>query len=104
MNGVLILLAVVGFPAILALSAMWRGYVLSILWGWFIVPFFGAPAISVPVAIGVSLLVAMLTNHKTGNEAEKEEAAAARFASAIVFAFIGPAIYLLLGWIVTKFL
>lgn len=36
------------------------GYVLSVLWGWFIVPTFGLPLLTIPVAIGVMLVVAYL--------------------------------------------
>lgn len=46
--------------AFLAFSSIWSGYVITMLWRWFIVPAFGAPAISIPVAIGMSLLVRML--------------------------------------------
>lgn len=104
MNASLILLAVVGFPALLVLSSMWRGYVLSVLWGWFAVPYLGAPPIGVAAAIGISLLVGMLTNHRTGNEATKDGSTSERLLSAMAIALIAPALTLLFGWIVTKFL
>lgn len=46
--------------AFLAFSSIWGGYVITMLWRWFIVPAFGAPAISIPVAIGMGLLVQLL--------------------------------------------
>ncbi len=36
-------------------AALWNGLALSILWGWFIVPVFSLPALSVASAAGVSL-------------------------------------------------
>ena len=38
---------------------IWRGYVLSVLWAWFIVPLFGLPALSIPLAIGLMVIVSM---------------------------------------------
>lgn len=108
MNGALavfaVLGAVLGIPALIALSAMWRGYVLSIIWGWFLVPYLHAPPITVPVAIGISLIVGALTNHRTGRELEKEESAGAAFVRSLLAITLTPATVLLMAWIVTKFL
>lgn len=35
----------------LGLMCAWQGYVLSVLWGWFFVPTFGVPALSVPSSV-----------------------------------------------------
>jgi len=48
--------------------AIIRGYVLSILWGWFLVPL-GVVEISVPHAIGFLLLIGLVTP----NPNEKKE-------------------------------
>lgn len=53
-----------GALAVLALlipSIILRGFVLSYLWQWFVVPL-GAVSISIPIAIGLSMLVAFLTH------------------------------------------
>jgi len=34
-----------------------NGYVLSVLWGWFIKPLFNAPGLSIPAAIGLIMIV-----------------------------------------------
>jgi hypothetical protein len=39
-----------------------EGYVLSVLWGWFMVPTLGLPGISLVQAIGISLIFALLTH------------------------------------------
>lgn len=38
-------------------AASWLGYTLSVLWGWFVVPAFGLPALSVAQAYGLTLVV-----------------------------------------------
>lgn len=45
-----------------ALYAIWGGYVLTCLWGWFVVPTFALPPLTLAQAIGVSLIVGYLTN------------------------------------------
>ena len=48
-------------------GAIWSGYVLSVLWGWFVVPTFAAPSLNVPTAIGLALVAQYLTHqmHKS---------------------------------------
>ena len=98
MNALLIILAIIGFPFLLAFSAIWRGYVLSILWGWFIVPLFGLPALSIPFAIGFSLIVGYMTHQATKTEDEPS------WGTLTAHAALLPAFILLIGWIVTKFI
>jgi hypothetical protein len=90
------LLKLLGWMALIASTAVWRGYVLSILWVWFIVRAFDAPPLSIPLAIGVSLIASFLTHQWTTEK---------RKTSLIVsMAIFGPAMTLLIGWIVTKFI
>ena len=93
--GFFLLVPAVG--ALIAFSAMWRGYVLSVLWAWFIVPTFGAPELSIPFAIGLALVVGFLTaSNAKGKEFD--------WLNAIGQLVFGPAMALLMGWIVTKFI
>lgn len=39
-----------------------EGYVLSILWGWFIVTEFGLQPISMPLAIAMAMMLSLVTN------------------------------------------
>lgn len=103
MNGALISLAVLGLPVLIVVSAVWRGYVLTILWGWFAVPYFHLPTITVPVAIGVSLIIGMLAHQQTDCEGKKRDPLDAVVHSLAAIA-LAPALTLLIGWIVTKFL
>lgn len=97
---------VAGFFAMLALSVAWSGYALSILWGWFMVPTLSLPAISIPAAIGLSL-VAHLVSHQDQSRLAKEPAtgswwmnAAGQWATILLI----PAVSLLIGWIVKGYL
>lgn len=45
---------------LVALSVIWCGWVLARLWLWFVVPALGAPALSLPHAVGLDLLVTLI--------------------------------------------
>lgn len=44
-----------------------NGWVLSILWGWYFVPY-GLPPLTVPRAMGIALMVSFLTHRYTSEE------------------------------------
>lgn len=99
MNTNQILLGLLGVPAYFALSAIWKGYVLSVLWGWFVVPL-GAPPVTIPVAIGVSLVVSLLTKSVRPTDIDGE----LQLGKQAYIAAAGPALMLFVGWIVKAFL
>ncbi len=78
------------------LSAAWSGYVLSVLWRWFIVPALHVDPLRIPYAIGLSIVVGLLT-HQVPKESPDT-------ATVLCVAFILPAFALLYGWVVTLFL
>jgi hypothetical protein len=53
-------------------SAVLRGYVLKVLWGWFIVPQFHVAPLRIPVALGISGLVALLTADTSSKHESRE--------------------------------
>jgi hypothetical protein len=53
-------LIVVGTLVLLIGTTILRGITLSVLWGWFIVPL-GVVSIGIPAAMGIAMLVAMMT-------------------------------------------
>ena len=73
---------------------LWNGFVLMKLWGWFMVPQFGLPVLSLSGAIGVGMVVSFLI-HRVNHEKELTEI--------IVAVVTFPALALLAGWIVTLF-
>lgn len=94
MIGITILL---GVSALLFASAVLRGWVLSWLWLWFIVPL-GAPDIGVAWAVGISVLMSMLAQSPKV-DSDKGEDAGEKFAKAIALMLVSPLIALLVGWI-----
>jgi len=87
--------AVFAFLAILALQITWGGYVLYVLWAWFIVPIFAAPVLSVPAAIGVRLVVRACYGPSVGEQMS--------FSRSLSMSAIGPLFLLGIGWIVKTF-
>lgn len=86
-------------PFIVVGVALWRGYVLSVVWGWVMVTHFGAPLLSIPLAIAVSSLVSMLTHSRAGNQVTDEEK---KWVPAMA-AFLGPLFCMFTVWIALKF-
>jgi uncharacterized membrane protein len=94
---VIVLPIALGF---VALGATLEGYVLSVLWGWFVVPVFGLPALSIPFAMGLALVVGLLTTNTRGDEAKDPD----KKWTPMGVMVMRPAFVLLVGWIVTKFI
>lgn len=85
----------VASSVVFAITVMWEGYVLSILWKWFAMPLFnGLPALSLVHAIGISALVGLLT-HQGGYKKPTEEESI----RIMVYGVINPTFVLLIGWI-----
>lgn len=72
-----------------------KGFVLKVLWGWFMTPL-GVAAISIPQALGISIIVALLIFRVPSKEVKLEE---------IMTASIGISCFtLLLGYIIHLFM
>ena len=58
-----------GIGAIVGLSIL-RGWVISIMWSWYMVPVFGLPQVNVPLAIGISLTGQLMlpNNHQKSED------------------------------------
>jgi len=83
-----------------ALAVVINGYVLSILWVWFLVPF-GLPAISVAHSIGVAMVTSWLTyQHRASTQEDKEQA----LQGLGVVLIIRPLAALGIGYIVKQFM
>ena len=94
---------VIGLLGLMVLSSMWKGYVLTVLWAWFVVPTFGLPALAVAPAIGLSLLVSFLT-HQGDAIKEPEGSSLERTSKAVSLALVMPALVLGIGWVVRQFM
>lgn len=91
---------VVGLLTVVAVPlAILRGFVLTKLWAWFVVPFFGLPALSIPLAIGISLLIGFLAQSPTAKDVESGD-----WKKSFSISILSPLITLFIGWIVTFWL
>lgn len=59
------------FLVLVPLSTLYRALVLTVLWGWFVVPTTGWPSITIWTAIGLSAL-SFLFSQRTGAKADEE--------------------------------
>lgn len=80
-----------------AASLAWNGFVFVQLWRWFVVPAFGLPAINIPTAIGIGILIRLLT-YSTPNQQDDDFKKA--MARTTAYAFVPSAVYLVIGWVV----
>lgn len=75
-----------------------HGYVISIMWGWFVVPL-GVPAIGIAHAIGLAGMLGALNVAKSSDKVEGRA-----MAWIMDMLLIRPAIILGIGWIVKQFM
>lgn len=89
------------FILLLIVSALSRGFVFQRLWIWFFVPTFAAPMVTIPTALGISALVAMLTFHAKHTDNQKS------FSDFLTDAWVNvlflPWFTLLMAWIYRQF-
>jgi hypothetical protein len=91
--------SIVGVGLLIVLSAIFNGYALSVLWGWFVVPTFGGPALGIVPAIGIAMVVGYLT-HQSHDCKKEDDELRMRFTKQVVGALLKPAFALFFGWIV----
>ncbi len=94
----------IGTLVLMAIGYVFSGYALSILWGWFMVPVFELPEISVVPAIGIIIVVGYLTKQYGIIDEDKNESFETRFLKDFVKAIFVPAYSLFLGYIVHLFM
>lgn len=83
---------------VLAVSMAYFGWVLSILWGWFVPPVFGLREISIPEVIGLVLIVSLLRMRNYGKDLKGEPLV--KLAAAV----LAPLIALLFGYVTLQFI
>ncbi|MGW1422741.1 hypothetical protein ACWAT4_21805 [Bradyrhizobium manausense] len=90
-------IAFVGVVGLILITAILRGWALSIIWGWFAVPIFGLPSLSIPQAIAVSLLVSMMTHQHIPQSKDEPW-------KPLMTGLLTPFVALLIGWIIKGYL
>lgn len=87
---------VVGFVLFVG-AVLFNGYVLLRLWAWFVVPF-GLPPLTLPWAIGLSIIVSMAKGWPEGTSDPESPW------FTLLKPYISATVYLALGWIVHGFM
>lgn len=86
----------IGYIAIATIGTIFNAYVLSVLWQWFIVSTFALPAIGTAQAVGLCMIVGYMTKQYVED--------GRKFSDQVALMLAKPALFLFIGWIVTKFL
>jgi hypothetical protein len=89
------------FGVVLPLLIIIDAYVLQILWGWFVVTTFAAPALSIPQAIGLSLVVNFFKHSVATHKPSGTKKSSLSFFGEVLFY---PVLALIIGKIVTMFM
>lgn len=89
------------------ISAVLRGWVLSVIWGWFVVGQFHVAPIRIPFAIGLSIIVSLFSG--TGDIAANQKADSGKSVGDIVSKAIGrmlaaPLFALGFAWFVQRWI
>lgn len=81
-----------GTLIVITATSLWQGFVLKLLWGWFVSPIFGLPKLAFMSAAGLLLLTSFLTAHHIPRTNEQT-------IEALNSHFSMPALVLCVGWI-----
>jgi len=88
----------------LVIGSVMGGWVLSVLWGWFVQPIFNVPSLSIPLAIGFSMVVGFLTKQPSSTSGSKDKEISSLIAEVIVYSILYPLFTLFFGWVVLQFI
>lgn len=85
--------------ALLPVAILASGWAICVLWGWFVSPLFGLPAITILQAYGLSLVLAALRGWRKSEPFESNYEAAV----AVTASLLSPAMLVGLGWLIRQF-
>ena len=93
----------VGNLVIISLVAVLNGWVLTKMWGWFIVPTFDVPMLGIVPAIGLSIIASYFTTDtsKSDSESDKYENELLKLLLDETFY---PLVYLIISWVLSWFM
>lgn len=78
--------------------AVVRGFVLTVLWAWFVTEPFGVHQISIPEGLGIALIVGMLIYGSNDSATDRDHM------ESFISAAVAPIIMLAFGWIFHQFM
>ncbi|WP_277594426.1 hypothetical protein [Pseudomonas chlororaphis] len=87
-----------GIVTVFALFVFWAGYVVSTLWGWFVVPL-GVVAINYWHAVGLMCIVSAFVGVKADEDVADSDSLGEGVAKACVKSLLLPAFLLCMGWL-----
>lgn len=86
---------------VVALATIWRGYVLSVVWGWLVVPMFHFQPITVLGAIIISMIVGFLVAQHSTCQQDPEKSG---FGYGLWISFLYPGMVLFVAWVIKGFI
>ena len=92
-----------GFVIWMVVGSVFNGYVLSVTWGWFVVPTFGVPKLSIVAAIGLAMVINYITYQEIDCD-PRSETNSAKITRGVTMSIMRPSLFLFLGWIVHLFM
>jgi len=84
---------------LLVSSTILNGYILSILWKWFVMPIFNVSELTTPQAIGIAMTANFLSKSKNYNSTNDKKITM----TDLVLLYLLPILTLVTGWIVVQF-
>lgn len=94
-------LILIGGSVSTVVGVIMRGWVLTILWSWFITPLFSLKEIGIVNAIGLSIVAAYLTKQTTHCEDKRESHE--KIIEMLLSPFLSPLFALAIAWVVHSF-
>lgn len=98
-----VILAIIALPVLIVINSILNGFVLTVLWGWFVVPLFSLPPLNIPQAVGISIILSYLTHQKTDTK-DKDDGFWSTILSALLYIILYPLLVLAIAWVVQLFL
>jgi uncharacterized membrane protein len=96
--------------SIYVLGIVWGAWILTVLWAWFIVPFFHLPVLGIVHALGIMIVARFLTysvsmsDQKIMNDLDTEGKLKKFGEYYLSSVFLLPLVFLVMGWIYHFFL
>jgi hypothetical protein len=95
MLGLVLILGAIG---LMVLTVLFRAWVLTVMWGWFMPTLFHLPPLTISAAIGVSCVIVLLTHQR--EPAQKEEPSAKQqIAASLSQLFLAPLVLLFVAYL-----
>lgn len=85
--------------------SLYKAFVLIQLWNWFIIPLLPREVhLTYPIAIGISLIITLLTMHNVKLDDDEEKSDAYKIVKSSITSFFAITFTLFIGWVVHLFM